>query len=82
MVLVGLETKNECADYTMRFFVQELPVTLKTCYAISLSILLAGTSAAHLDGRNIRLRVTLRLTVNLSRCRAPSGAHDQILFTV
>jgi hypothetical protein len=37
-------------------------------------------------GSSVRVRVTLRLTVSqsvcLSWCRAPSGAHDQILKSV
>jgi hypothetical protein len=30
----------------------------------------------------VKVKVTLRLTVNKSWCRAPSGAHDQIFITI
>jgi hypothetical protein len=33
-------------------------------------------------GGETRVRVTLRLTVSLSWCRAPSGAHDQIFILI
>jgi hypothetical protein len=32
--------------------------------------------------KTVKVEVTLRLTVSMSWCRAPSGAHDQIFITV
>jgi hypothetical protein len=49
---------------------------------LSVSLLSLFCVSLHSVSVQVKVKVTLRLTVSKSWCRAPSGAHDQILITV